>query len=413
MRNYTRLMVFILGSLALASTSCRDGATPTEPAAPPAWTFCVATGAPCEFIGLRDVRLGAANGPYVQQTVYHTVPCASYGFNDQDPAPGQPLHCDYGPMKTRTLNNPTPGMAGMPATVTVGLGSPGVSGQLIRATGNQPAPSGSGSFRTTCSVTNFAFDDPMVYPGQPGASHLHVFFGNAGINANSTPETVAANGNSSCRGGTLNRTGYWAPAVFDRRNGQVQMPDEGIFYYKTGYNIDPTVVKPFPAGLRMIAGDKLATTAQDNVSWYCRDSGASVGGSIPTSCAIGDAVRLAILFPQCWDGIHLDSPDHKSHMSYPDYRNPPDVSTCPATHPVTLPAITEHFDYPITQGSAPAFWRLSSDMYSSSLKGGFSAHADWMNGWDSTTMSTIVTQCLNKSVDCGIGSIGDGTELFY
>jgi hypothetical protein len=52
-------------------------------------------------------------------------------------------------------------------------------------------------------------------------------------------------------------------------------------------------------------------------------------------------------------------------------------------------------------------------MYSSSTVGGFSAHADWMNGWDPTTMNTIVTQCLNKAVDCGVGSIGNGTELYY
>jgi hypothetical protein len=162
----------------------------------------------------------------------------------------------------------------------------------------------------------------------------------------------------------------------------------------------------------MIAGNKSATGPQDFVDWDCRDHPLGGTGSIPANCQIGDAIRLAVIFPQCWDGVHLDSPDHKSHMAYPIYRNPPEFSTCPSTHPITLPAITEHFDYLITKTSAPAYWRLSSDLYSPSLKGGFSAHADWMNGWDPTTMTTIVTQCLNKAVDCGVGSIGNGSDLF-
>jgi hypothetical protein len=80
---------------------------------------------------------------------------------------------------------------------------------------------------------------------------------------------------------------------------------------------------------------------------------------------------------------------------------------------VTLTEITEHFDYPVTVLSAPAYWRLSSDLYSGSIRGGLSAHADWMGGWDAATMNTIVTQCLNKALDCGVGLIGNGKELYY
>jgi hypothetical protein len=120
---------------------------------------------------------------------------------------------------------------------------------------------------------------------------------------------------------------------------------------------------------------------------------------------------MEISFPQCWDGVNLDSPDHKSHMAYPDYRNRPARSTCPASHPVPIPEITEHFDFPVTPTSAPAYWRLSSDMYSTTIKGGYSAHADWMGGWDRATVQTIVTSCLNRAVDCGVGSIGNGQVL--
>jgi hypothetical protein len=389
----------------------------TDPPSPlpttPSWTFCAAGGAMCDFAGLRDVRLGAANGPYVEQQVYHSVPCASFAFRDRDPAPGLPLHCDYGPIKLASLSNPMPGMGGLGATVVVPLGSEGASGPQNKPTTEVPVVTdGTGSFRTTCSLASFAFDDPIVYPGRPNASHLHVFFGNTAINAGSTPRSVASSGSSTCRGGTLNRTGYWMPALFDSRAGEIQTPDEAVFYYKTGYNTDPKSIKPIPADLRMIAGDKLATSKQEYVEWYCRDANTPPSGSIPTNCRVGDAVRLAIQFPQCWDGQNLDSPDHKSHMAYPIIRNPPQLTTCPSTHPVMIPVITEHFDFPITSTSAPAYWRLSSDMYATSLAGGFSAHADWMGGWDKETMNTIVTQCLHKAVDCGVGSIGNGTVLY-
>jgi hypothetical protein len=427
MRSPAPLLVSLLATLALgaAAAACGGGSEPTSatlptdstggpvtPPPPPAWTFCAPEGNVCEFLGLRDVRLAAPNGAAVQQTAYHTVPCATYGFGDQHPAPGQPLHCDYGPIKTATLVNPMPGMGGLAASVTVPLGAPGVDAPRLMTSADAPESTpGSGSFRTTCSPTKFAFDDPIVYPGQPGASHLHVFFGNAAVTAGSTAQSVATSGASTCRGGTLNRTGYWMPALVDSRTGEVQLPDEGVFYYKTGYNIDPKVVRTIPVGLRMIAGNKNATGLQDYVTWECRDRVVENTGAIPTSCPAGDAVRLTIIFPQCWDGKNLDSPDHKSHMAYPIYRNTARASTCPASHPITIPEITEHFDFPVTAASSPAHWRLTSDMYSASLKGGYSAHADWMNGWDAETLNTIVTQCLNRERDCLVGLIGNGTEL--
>ncbi|MAD83961.1 MAG: hypothetical protein CL912_13445 [Deltaproteobacteria bacterium] len=46
----------------------------------------------------------------------------------------------------------------------------------------------------------------------------------------------------------------------------------------------------------------------------------------------------------CWDGVNLDSPDHKSHVAYP--KNGPQQFTgtstggaCPSTHPVKIPQI--------------------------------------------------------------------------
>ena len=408
-------------ALAICAAAWSCGGRFTEPAGyveppEPAWTFCTAEGAPCEFQGVRQVRLGPADGPFVTAVAYHAIPCAPYGFGGQNPAPGQPLHCDYGPTHLDTIANPAPGMSGLGASVIVPLGSEGVSQPQFKATTTLPTKTAIGAFRTTCGFATARFDDPVVYPGQPGASHLHVFFGNTAVDAFSTPERLAASGSSTCRGGTLNRTAYWAPALIDSRIGKVVTPDEATFYYKTGYNVDVTTIVPFPAGLRMIAGNKAATAPQPHVTWLCRDpSGGLVetkAGTVPTICRVGDRVRLQIVFPQCWDGVRLDSPDHQSHMAYPTYRNQPQFSTCPPTHPVPLPEITEFFDYVVTNAASPSFWRLSSDMYAASIPGGLSAHADWVNGWDPQTMATIVTQCLNKGLDCDVGTIGNGTTLY-
>ena len=385
------------------------------------WTFCVNAGNVCSFLGLREVRLAdAGNTRAVTQTAYHTVPCAVYGFSDRNPAPGAPLHCDYGPVKTTTLANANPMGPLTASAVVVPMGSAGSATRDVRAAGNGVATDGSGSFRTTCSLAKMDFVDPIVFPGRPGASHLHMFFGNTAVDANTNTSTIASTGNSTCRGGILNRTAYWTPAVIDTKTGEVVLPDEATIYYKTGYNMDPANVKAMPTGLRIIAGSKDARAAQyagplQLATWSCRDVAGNDGSTIPTSCAAGDAVRLTIIFPQCWDGVNLDSPDHKSHMAYPDYSSAGrNASRCPTTHPVMLPELTEHFDFPVVKGreSAPSNWRLSSDMYGTSIRGGLSAHADWMMGWDPPTMASLVQNCLAKGLDCGVGGIGAGKELY-
>ena len=47
-------------------------------------------------------------------------------------------------------------------------------------------PDSVGAFRTYCAQSHMLADDPIVAPGQPGAAHLHTFFGNTGAGASST-----------------------------------------------------------------------------------------------------------------------------------------------------------------------------------------------------------------------------------
>ncbi len=296
------------------------------------------------------------------------------------------------------------GRSGLAANTTqFPAGSAGASGTRMSATSEQPAGSdGTGNFRTACDYSHMAFDDPIVFPNQPGRSHLHAFFGNTGTDAASTSDSVAKTGNSTCRGGTLNRSAYWVPAMIDTNSGKPVTPALSVFYYKTGYNgVRAADVKPLPAGLRMIAGDPTNRSATGHFRFYCFNNGTK-SQTFP-NCPVGDELVTEIWFPQCWDGVHLDSPDHKSHMAYPS-------GGCPASHPVALPEITFNIHYLVTEANQTAKWRLSSDTYDGPP--GYSSHGDWMNGWDRPVMEGWVHDCLNAAVDCHAHLLGNGMQIF-
>jgi hypothetical protein len=49
-----------------------------------------------------------------------------------------------------------------------------------------------------------------------------------------------------------------------------------------------------------------------------------------------DGLRLELMFPSCWDGINLDSIDHRSHVVYPDLLM---EGNCPDGFEVAIPAL--------------------------------------------------------------------------
>ena len=70
-------------------------------------------------------------------------------------------------------------------------GSAGDAYDRLQYTSELAKPSDIGAFRIPCAYSHMAFDDPIVYPGRPGAAHLHTFFGNTGTNAASTEQSSA------------------------------------------------------------------------------------------------------------------------------------------------------------------------------------------------------------------------------
>lgn len=281
-----------------------------------------------------------------------------------------------------------------------------------------------GAFRTNCLESHEGYDDPLVYPEQPGASHHHIFFGNKTVDAFTTPESLLEATETTCDGGTLNQSAYWVPALYDG-NGERIPYIEPLFYYKTGYHLPPESIQAPPAGLRIIAGDANATEPQSSAivkfrcgSWEPDQVWFDPGDPLDhvpylPNCETDDMLEIRIVFPQCWDGVNLDSPDHKSHMAYPSEATPPIAGTgsCPDTHPIAIPEISYNFALYATADRGPtSTWRFASDLHHD-VDGGISAHADWMNGWNADIMETIITNCLHPAYECMVGLLGDGTRL--
>lgn len=271
---------------------------------------------------------------------------------------------------------------------------------------------GTGDFRTACAWSHMSNNDPIVYPGQPGRSHLHTFAGNTGTNADSNATTIATTGNSTCRGGTLNRTAYWFPTMIDTLDGTPIAPDSIGVYYKSDYDgVKPSQINPMPAGLRMIAGNPAASTfgpwwGPTRFTCLPLTPAGSQGwtSELRLDCPIGSSLQQTVSFPQCWDGLNLDSPDHRSHMTYSVVG-----VGCPATHPIALPKVTLNVIYAVT--TATPRWRLSSDAYDHTLPAGASSHADWFNGWKPDIMQTWATKCVQAGKDCASHMLGDGRTM--
>lgn len=305
----------------------------------------------------------------------------------------------------------TPGLGKLPANPRINVGS-GIEQLTPTSEVAFPSSDGTGDFRTVCNGSHFAFDDPIVFPGQPGKSHMHLFFGNTGANANSTSTGLLSSGNSTCRGGIVNRTSYWVPALIDTTTNLPVVPDDSNFYYKSGYEgVRPDQIHPLPAGLRMIAGDSKNAIDDHNpytlylpYFWSCRNTANTASKSIP-NCPVGDQLSMNVVFPQCWDGVNLDSPDHKSHMAYPVNHN-----GCPSTHPVALPEVSFIVLYPVVRDKQYAAHRLASDTYTGLA--GYSAHADYFMGWRQDISDTWAKNCVVKGVDCHSHLLGDGRAMY-
>lgn len=298
------------------------------------------------------------------------------------------------------------------------------------------APDKVGAFRFICNAAHLGYNDPIVYPGQKGKSHLHQFFGNTAVDENSTYESLRKTGESTCNN-ELNRSAYWMPAMLNGK-GQVVRPDYVAIYYKRRPEDDPYCTTAgkgcvgIPTGLRFIMGyDMVAgNPPTGGFDFVCIvDDRPVVQGDTIVAAAKGCPVensRLSarIHSPPCWDGVNLDSSDHRSHLSGM-IRNASTnwVAKCPDSHPWLIPVFTLQASYTTdadldrsgTWTPGKATWHLSSDVMAEHggmmHEPGTTFHADYFEAWDPIVRKMWEDNCLDKLLSCSGGDLGNGLQL--
>jgi hypothetical protein len=106
----------------------------------------------------------------------------------------------------------------------------------------------------------------------------------------------------------------------------------------------------------MLAGDptlRTPTGTYPGICHRCLSLSEKLTGGAGAPCSLNDTsafpttpcpggIRATIIFPSCWDGVNLDSPDHRAHVAYSD--EIPGLGAlagdkCPEGYPVRIPQV--------------------------------------------------------------------------
>ncbi|KAI0676211.1 WSC-domain-containing protein [Trametes maxima] len=246
--------------------------------------------------------------------------------------------------------------------------------------------------------------DSVVNPGGIG-THVHAIVGASGF-SNVYDQDQLMKSNCTTIPVQPDKSNYWAPQLYhqDKDTGEfTAMPTSFNIYYLPRHGSNDTILA-FPKGLRMLAGDTTRRTfnesslADQAITFVCLDdSGSPQGNALPNKPCSG-GLRAQVFFPSCWDGENLDSPDHKSHMSYPLTQF--DNGDCPESHPVRL--VSLFYEMMVAVGDSD-FWGVGAWVFANGDTTGYGLHADFVNGWDVDLLQNAIDQCSGASgnvLDC-------------
>jgi hypothetical protein len=250
-----------------------------------------------------------------------------------------------------------------------------------------------GQFVVHCTYSHSAPHDPIVHFGHTDRSHRHDFYGSDIVAASTTAEDLLAGGTTCDK--RPDKAGYWHPTLYDR--GEIVVPRSISAYYRAAPGVDPSAVETMPTGLALIAGDQTATAPQagDAAGWVCGSR--TVLADDPPECPGGAPLHLVLTFQDCWDGENVGSADHQAHVAYSV------GGRCPATHPVHIPQLTVSVAFPIS-GGGHDLTLASGSVYS--------AHGDFLNGWEPAGLAREIEQCIHRDVVCDLASNREEEALF-
>ena len=306
-----------------------------------------------------------------------------------------------------------------------------------------PSKEDVGAFRMYCAPGQLLKDDPLVYPGQPGASHLHQFVGNSGTNANSTYASLRTTGGTSCgaAGTPFNRSAYWIPAMLDGAGSAVK-PDYMLLYYKREPASSPQCTDPvarrgictdLPNGIRYVFGYNMKTGTNGptdinapeywNIAFFCwgaEDGSVGDGGAtaryrtikdvVDAGCPVGAQLIITGFAPNCWDGTTLDAADHRSNVVYAAKLDAGLGIRCDDAHPYLIPDMQFQWHYTVDSNFRAGKWHLSSDEMVPGAPAGTTMHMDYWEAW-SPLKAVWEKNCINGHLTCASGDLGDTTEI--
>lgn len=268
-----------------------------------------------------------------------------------------------------------------------------------------------------CGVLSVQRSDPIVSPGVPSA-HVHSIVGGTAFNRTMTGINAAVNSKKTTCDKFTDHSNYWAPQLYHEKDGMFQLvPFMGANMYYKRFTCDydpnnrwcptPANAKPFPPGLRMLAGDPDRRTQNNSdqtnqaILFESGNSGEMYG--FPKTLA--NNVQMNVRFPSCWDGVNVDSPDHKSHMAYPDPAKGDTMGgMCPQSHPVALFHIGAEFSW---DTASLGLTDSSGLIFSSGDTTGYGGHGDFVQGWtDLTALGNSFNNCNGIGTGCAWNSFG-------
>jgi len=264
------------------------------------------------------------------------------------------------------------------------------------------------TFTVNCAPLTQQRSDPIVQPGI-ASFHVHSVIGGNAFRRDMGPMDAAKANTTTCDK-AIDHSNYWVPQMYHMRPDKmwelVTWHGSAVYYQKRACDYVPGekycnksfVPMAFPDGFRMIAGDAYRRTQNDSditnraVNIMCIFDGGSkqYQGFPPRQC---NTLRSEVYFPSCWDGKNLDSPDHKSHVSYPgigDYNG----GVCPQSHPVAIFSIFYEFFFDVSAFTDRKFAFANGDAT------GYGYHGDFMMGWTNRDLLQTAHRDCVTSANC-------------